>query len=160
VNGWLSRYSDRLRTDGYALIWGKNEKYFSSPALGTTKHPIHLAQGALSAGAKRPEYETDNSTQLITDIKNGGVMLPLPHTPSRRGAYLCGQIHRFLILILSFHSGSSSDSTMTRPIAGGPRDRGLSFASNRAFTIASQHRKCRLIISVVISKMDGYSELR
>jgi hypothetical protein len=47
-----------------------------------------VVQGVVSLGAKRQEYEADNSPPFNTKVKNGGAIPPPPHTSSRRGAEL------------------------------------------------------------------------
>jgi hypothetical protein len=60
----------------------------SRPALGPTQAPIQWAPGALSSGVKRPRHESDHSPTSNAEVKNGGAILPLPHTSSCHSAYL------------------------------------------------------------------------
>jgi hypothetical protein len=55
------------------------------PGLGPTQPPIEWALGAVSPGIKGQRHEADHSHQFIADIKNGGAVLPLPHTSSFHG---------------------------------------------------------------------------
>jgi hypothetical protein len=57
----------------------------SGLALGPTQPPIQLVPGVLSPGVKRAGREADHSP-YSTEVKSGGAILPLPHTPSWRGA--------------------------------------------------------------------------
>jgi hypothetical protein len=52
----------------------------SRSALGPTQSPI------LSPGVQRPGREADYSLPCNVEVKNSGVINPLPNTPSWRGA--------------------------------------------------------------------------
>jgi hypothetical protein len=54
----------------------------SRPALGPTKPHIEWVPGALSLRVKRPGREADNSLPSSAEVKNGGVIPPLPHMSS------------------------------------------------------------------------------
>jgi hypothetical protein len=61
------------------------------PALGPTQSPIQWVTGTLSLGVKRQEREADHSLPSSAEIKIHGAILPLPNTPSWRGAQLYHQ---------------------------------------------------------------------
>jgi hypothetical protein len=50
----------------------------SRQALGPTQHPIKWESGAVSSGVKQPGREADHSPPSRAEIKDGGVMPPLP----------------------------------------------------------------------------------
>jgi hypothetical protein len=78
----LSRYSDGLWTPGRGSIPGKGTLFLfplgSKPALGPTHTPIRWVPEAPFAGIKLPEREADHSPTSSAEIKNGGVITPLP----------------------------------------------------------------------------------
>jgi hypothetical protein len=79
-----------FRTTG-ARFPGEEQQIFlystaSGPALGPTQPPVQWAPSALSQGVKRSENEACHSPPPSAAIKNGGVIPPLPHTSSWRGA--------------------------------------------------------------------------
>jgi hypothetical protein len=51
-------------------------------ALGLTQPPIQRVPGALSPGVKRQGREADRSPTTNAEVKNGGVIPPLPHISS------------------------------------------------------------------------------
>jgi hypothetical protein len=55
---------------------------------GSAAHPASYMMGreALSTGIKRSGSKADHSSPLSAELKNGGSMSPLPHTPSWPGA--------------------------------------------------------------------------
>jgi hypothetical protein len=53
----------------------------SRPALRSTQPP-------LSPGVKRPGREADHSPPSSAEVKNSGVVPPLPHTTSWRGTLI------------------------------------------------------------------------
>jgi hypothetical protein len=80
--GWLSRYSDWLRT-GWPRGWSSSPGrvkyvlfYMSRSALGPTKPPIYWVPGI-----KRPGLETDLWTATRAKAKKMWIY-PFPHTPS------------------------------------------------------------------------------
>jgi hypothetical protein len=58
-------------------------------ALGPTKPPIHCILEALSLGLKQLGHEADCPPPSSVKVKMHVAILPLPHTSSRCGAYLC-----------------------------------------------------------------------
>jgi hypothetical protein len=56
------------------------------PVLGPTQPPVQWVLGAVSPGVKRPLREADHSPRSSAEVKNGGVIPPLPHTSSWCGA--------------------------------------------------------------------------
>jgi hypothetical protein len=87
----LSRYSDWLRAGrqrGRSSSPGRVNNFAlfirSSPVLGFSQPPIQWLPWALSPGVKRPGREADDSPPTSAEVKNGGSIHPLPHTPSWR----------------------------------------------------------------------------
>jgi hypothetical protein len=86
----------RLQNDGYShgldgrsLIPGRGKTYFSTqpaswPVLDPTPPPLHWVPGDFFSGIKRPGCEADNSPPSNVEVKNGGVITPLPDTSSWR----------------------------------------------------------------------------
>jgi hypothetical protein len=56
----------------------------SRAALGSTQPPIQWVPGVISPRVGRTGREADHSPSA--EIKNGGAISPLPHSPSWRGA--------------------------------------------------------------------------
>jgi hypothetical protein len=56
------------------------------PALGPIQPPIHWVLGTVSLGSKQQGDEADHSPPSSVQLKNGGTILPLPHTSSWLGA--------------------------------------------------------------------------
>jgi hypothetical protein len=54
----------------------------STLALGPTQPPIQWVSGFLSQGVKSPGRVADHSSPSTAEVKNGGAILPLPHTSS------------------------------------------------------------------------------
>jgi hypothetical protein len=52
------------------------------PALRPTLPHVQWVLEAISPGLKRPGREADHSPPSSAEVKNGGVILPLPHTSS------------------------------------------------------------------------------
>jgi hypothetical protein len=82
----LSRYSDGLRA-GRPGFDSRQCKIFlfstaSRLALRLTQPPIRWVPGALSPGVKRKGPEADHSPQSSAEVKKGGAIHPLLHTPS------------------------------------------------------------------------------
>jgi hypothetical protein len=50
----------------------------SRPALGPTQPPIQLVPGAVSLGVKGQGREADHTPPSSAEVKNGGVIPPLP----------------------------------------------------------------------------------
>jgi hypothetical protein len=50
----------------------------SRPALGPDQPPKQWIPGVLSSGVKRPGCEANYSPPSIAEVKNGGVIPPLP----------------------------------------------------------------------------------
>jgi hypothetical protein len=70
----------------------RGPKIFSSPyrpdrLWGSTQPPIQWVPGAVSLGIKQKGREADRSRPPVVEVKNGGAILPLPHTSSRRVGY-------------------------------------------------------------------------
>jgi hypothetical protein len=53
---------------------------------GTYPASIQWALGALSLGIKQKEHEAEHSPPSSLEVKNSGVIPPIPHMPSRHGA--------------------------------------------------------------------------
>jgi hypothetical protein len=70
--GWLSRYSDGLRA-------GRVQ-------MGPTRPPTKWVPGSLPLGVKQARREVDYSSPSSAEGKNGGAILPLPHTSAWRDA--------------------------------------------------------------------------
>jgi hypothetical protein len=72
--------------DDLGSIPGREEMFpfstSSRPALGPTQPPIQWVPEALSPGLKGPGREADHSPPSSADVKNGGVIPPLPHMSS------------------------------------------------------------------------------
>jgi hypothetical protein len=58
----------------------------SRPDKGPTQPSVQWVQGALSLGVKKTRLEADLSTPSSAGVKNGGAILPLPHTFSWHSA--------------------------------------------------------------------------
>jgi hypothetical protein len=58
----------------------------SGPALVPTHPSVQLVPWAVSWGVKRQEPEVDHSPSSSSEVRNGGVLPPLPQTPSGRNA--------------------------------------------------------------------------
>jgi hypothetical protein len=58
----------------------------SRSALVSTQSPIQWEPNALSLGAKRSGSESENSLPSSAEVENGGAIITLPLTSSRRGA--------------------------------------------------------------------------
>jgi hypothetical protein len=87
----IHQYRDVLRAGWSEFHRRQRKELFlysteSRPALKPTQPPIKWVPGAISSGAKQPGSETDHSLPSSADVKNGGAILPLPHTFSCRGA--------------------------------------------------------------------------
>jgi hypothetical protein len=55
-------------------------------APGFTQPPIQCVPGAVSSGIKRQGGKADHSSPSSAKVKNGGAILPLPHSSSWLGA--------------------------------------------------------------------------
>jgi hypothetical protein len=53
---------------------------------GPTQLPIQWLAGVLSVGVKLQEREADHSPPCSAEVKNGGVIFPLPHMSSWHSA--------------------------------------------------------------------------
>jgi hypothetical protein len=73
---------------GSFLGRGKRFSIMSRPASGPTQSPIQWVPGAVSLGVKRLGRDADHSAPSSAEVKNGGVITPLPHTSQLRDAYL------------------------------------------------------------------------
>jgi hypothetical protein len=51
----------------------------SRPALGPTQPPIQWVPGVISLGVKQPGHEADYLAPSSAEVKNSGVIPPLPH---------------------------------------------------------------------------------
>jgi hypothetical protein len=60
--------------------------------------PIRCIPGALSTGVKQLGREADHLSPACADIKNGGVIPPLPYTSSWHGGYLIKHKGKFIHL--------------------------------------------------------------
>jgi hypothetical protein len=58
----------------------------SRPVLGPTQPPIQWVSGALSPAVRQPVPEVDDSPIPCAEVRNGGAIPSLSHTPSWRGA--------------------------------------------------------------------------
>jgi hypothetical protein len=88
--GWLT-WCDGLQAGWLGFdSWQRQEIFLystaSTPALGSNQPPVQWVLGALSLGVKRPGHEADSSPPSSAEVKNGGTILPLPHTSSWHGA--------------------------------------------------------------------------
>jgi hypothetical protein len=59
----------------------------SIPVLEPTHPPMKWVPDALSLGVNRAGRESGHSPPSNADVKNGGALPPLPHTPSWCSAY-------------------------------------------------------------------------
>jgi hypothetical protein len=64
------------------------------PALGLTQPPIQWVPGTLSLGVNKPGHEVNHSLPTIAEVKNGGAVHPIPHTPSWHSAN--GQLYLYI----------------------------------------------------------------
>jgi hypothetical protein len=53
-----------------------------------TQPPMQWVPWAVSLGVKKQGHKTDHSPPYSAEVKNGGAILPLPHTSSWHGACL------------------------------------------------------------------------
>jgi hypothetical protein len=65
-----------------------NDIFLLRLALGPTQPSIQWILESLSPGVKQLSYEADCSPPCSAKVKNGGAVLPLPHTFSWHGTYL------------------------------------------------------------------------
>jgi hypothetical protein len=74
-------YNISCGLDGRDLISGRGKIFLfttSTLALGSNQLLIQWVPGALSRGVKRPGLEADHSHPSSVEVKNGGVIPPLP----------------------------------------------------------------------------------
>jgi hypothetical protein len=80
---YINRYSDGLRASrpGFDCRRGKIFLFSiaSRMALRPTKPPIRRVPGEISPGIKWPGREADHSPPSTANVKNDGVIPPLPH---------------------------------------------------------------------------------
>jgi hypothetical protein len=85
-----SRYSDVLLAarPGFDSRYCKILFFSIAPrlTLGRSQHPIQLVPAALSPGVKPQGREADHSPPSSAEVKKGGAMSPLHHTPSWHSA--------------------------------------------------------------------------
>jgi hypothetical protein len=60
----------------------------STPALSSNKPPIQMAPAAICSEMKALGREAHHSVPSSSQVKNGGDIPPIPHTPSRNIAWL------------------------------------------------------------------------
>jgi hypothetical protein len=77
-SGWTTR--DRFPAGEKSLLYSTAFRL----VLKSTQPPIQWILRALSPGVKRPGSETDHLPPSSVEIKNGGAVPTLPHTPSWR----------------------------------------------------------------------------
>jgi hypothetical protein len=65
------------------------------PTVEPTQASYPMGTGALSAEVMRPGCEAVHSRSSSAEIKNGGAIPPLNHTPSWIGAYLIKRRDKF-----------------------------------------------------------------
>jgi hypothetical protein len=83
----VSRYSDGLHfgRPGFDSRQGQEIVLLSlasGTTLGPTQPPIQWVPGAVSPWVKRSGHEANNSPSSSGEVKNGGAVLPYPHTSS------------------------------------------------------------------------------
>jgi hypothetical protein len=93
---WMSRDSSvgvatSYGPDGRGSIPGRGKIFFFTPQLpdrisGTPSLLANGYRGDIFQGLRRPGREADQSSPSSVEVKNGGAMLALHHTPSWRGA--------------------------------------------------------------------------
>jgi hypothetical protein len=96
----LSRF--RVERLGFECRQGEDNFFskMSRSTLGPTQSPIQWIPGALFPGVKRRRRETDHSTVSSADVKNGGVMSPLPYMSSWHSAYLITNGETFTLTVI------------------------------------------------------------
>jgi hypothetical protein len=78
-----------IPNQNYCLAWRYTTSLFSMasrPTLGPTHLPIQSVLEAISPGLKRLGREADNSPPSSAEVKNGGIIPPLPHVSSWNSA--------------------------------------------------------------------------
>jgi hypothetical protein len=76
-------------TTGVRFPAGARDFVFSTESrldLGPNQCPIKCVLGALPLHIKRPGLEADDSSPSSAEVKNSGIIIPLPHMSSWRGA--------------------------------------------------------------------------
>jgi hypothetical protein len=68
--------------DGRGSVPGRTYSLSSILALGLTQPLMKCVPGAISVEVKLRVHEADHSAPSSAEIKNGGAILPLPHTSS------------------------------------------------------------------------------
>jgi hypothetical protein len=78
VATWL--LAGRPRNRGSVPGWQRDFLFSitSRPALWSAQPPIRWVPRVVCPGVKRQGRETDHSSQRSAEVKNGGVVLPLP----------------------------------------------------------------------------------
>jgi hypothetical protein len=89
--GWRLGYELDDRRVKVRFPEGAREFIFSiasRQAVGPTQPPVQRVPAALFLGIKRQGHEADHSPPFSAEVKNGGAVLPLPHTSSQRSAVM------------------------------------------------------------------------
>jgi hypothetical protein len=105
----------------------------SKPTVGLTRQPVQWVPGGVSPAVKRQKREADHAPPSMAKV-NGGAIPPLPHTSSRRSAYLFKPKNNFPFLrftlgsfFLSFWDGVRlsplATSATVRLLVPAPDDR-------------------------------------
>jgi hypothetical protein len=87
-------------TDELVFDSQQGQEMFLIPNIQTSSgaHPASYTTDIL--GVKRQGHETDHSPLSSAKVKNGGAILPLPHTSSWHGAYLIKPRDNFTFILL------------------------------------------------------------
>jgi hypothetical protein len=81
------------------LFLAEQEFYLRcSVQIGSGAHLTSRVPGVLSPELKRPGYEAGHSPPSSAEDRNGGAILPLPHTSLWRGAHLIEHRNDFTFL--------------------------------------------------------------
>jgi hypothetical protein len=91
--GDFNRYSDVLQAGRPGFDFRQGHQIYlnstvSRPALRPTQPPTQWASWALSLGLKWSRSEANHLPPSSAEVKNGGVVPPLSHSSSWRGAEL------------------------------------------------------------------------
>jgi hypothetical protein len=126
---------------------------FHRVQTGSETHPIcySMGTGALSLAVKRQRREADHSPPPSAEVKNGGAILPLPHSFSWRSAWLIKRRDNFTFTFsLLKHRAYSTfwhDRVLPRVMVCSLNSRELCTLLSRSRSVGSQRIKqtCTLV---------------
>jgi hypothetical protein len=102
--GDLCRYSEGLRAGrpGFNSGQGQNFPLLHSVQTGSVAHPAFCRMGTVGSfpGVKRPGREADHPPPSSVQIRNDGVIPPLPYTSSWRVPYLIEHEDNFTLHLI------------------------------------------------------------